>query len=236
MCVLEGHTAAVTCLSYGPDDLLASCSWDSTARVWDTVNKKIVKVLEGHSSNLTCCSYVTWQITVILWPSPESRRWTGRVYPHHTARVQRVVAGACAGGCWLGPTHAFTTLRAHCRLRRTPRRGSATVSRFISHDAIEIPPCGGAWLSYQVLDVGAAAGYGVERLHGARVAARGRRLLQRLRRDVLGRRRLRPQHQIQPPRAYTPLHHPYTRTRVTVINTLFEGGGWLLRLPPRALG
>ena len=50
--VLDGHTRAVTSIAYGPGDMLASCAWDGTIRIWDTAAKECTQVLTGHEGNV----------------------------------------------------------------------------------------------------------------------------------------------------------------------------------------
>eukprot|EP01027_Heterolobosea_sp_BB2_P003327 GEZU01005056.1.p1 GENE.GEZU01005056.1~~GEZU01005056.1.p1 ORF type:complete len:827 (+),score=228.62 GEZU01005056.1:93-2573(+) len=50
--ILEGHTAAVSCLTATPTGELISGSWDHTARVWR--NYECVHVLKGHTANVLC--------------------------------------------------------------------------------------------------------------------------------------------------------------------------------------
>ncbi|HEX4680112.1 MAG TPA: hypothetical protein VH210_13005 [Gaiellaceae bacterium] len=51
---LQGHTDAVTALSFSPDgSQLASSSRDHDARVWDTKALRLVKVLHGHTASVS---------------------------------------------------------------------------------------------------------------------------------------------------------------------------------------
>ena len=65
--VLEGHTLAISslCLDYiAPDKLvLASGSWDATARIWDIESRNSLYTLEGHSHAVAVLIYKQVGIT-----------------------------------------------------------------------------------------------------------------------------------------------------------------------------
>jgi WD40 repeat protein len=51
---LDGHTAAVTALTFSPDRrLLATSSWDRTVRLWDTTSGETIRTLIGHQGPVT---------------------------------------------------------------------------------------------------------------------------------------------------------------------------------------
>jgi hypothetical protein len=82
--VLEGHTWEVSSVTFSPDDrLLASASFDCTARLWDVAEQMAVSpvhVLRGHTDWVTSVSFSpdgrqlassSWDCTVRLWSVPE---------------------------------------------------------------------------------------------------------------------------------------------------------------------
>ena len=58
---LAGHTAAVTCVAFSPDDLRAlTGSQDNTCKLWDsdpTKNGKEILTLPGHTQEVTSVSF-----------------------------------------------------------------------------------------------------------------------------------------------------------------------------------
>ena len=61
---LEGHTAAVTGVTFSPDGrLLASSSGDNTLRLWEVATGKAMRTLEGHTGRVNCVVF-----------SPDGRR------------------------------------------------------------------------------------------------------------------------------------------------------------------
>lgn len=50
---LQGHTQAVVCAVFSPDDrLILSAGDDCTMRLWDASTGKLVRVLQGHESGV----------------------------------------------------------------------------------------------------------------------------------------------------------------------------------------
>ena len=49
---LLDHDGDVYQVIFLPDGRLASCSWDSTVRVWDTASGKVLFTLKGHTSSV----------------------------------------------------------------------------------------------------------------------------------------------------------------------------------------
>ena len=55
---LQGHTSAVTSVSYSPDgQTLVSGSWDGTIRLWDVVSGQEKATLQGHTNWVWSVSY-----------------------------------------------------------------------------------------------------------------------------------------------------------------------------------
>ena len=54
-----GRNCPLNCVAFHPtsDQFIAVGSWDGTIRLWDTFNKKRVKVLKGHSTSVQACVY-----------------------------------------------------------------------------------------------------------------------------------------------------------------------------------
>ena len=75
---LKGHTKWIRNLAWEPFHLwnpaerprLASCSKDSTVRVWDTVSKRIELVLSGHQGSVSC---VRWGGTGNIYTSSHDK-------------------------------------------------------------------------------------------------------------------------------------------------------------------
>ncbi len=55
--VLEGHTSAGICVSFGAGDLLVSGSWDKTLRIWDVKLGKCLQTLEKHEDSVHSVSF-----------------------------------------------------------------------------------------------------------------------------------------------------------------------------------
>ena len=74
--ILEGHGDAVKGVVWSPDGkILASCSDDSTIRLWDTASGRLLRALKGHSNvegvawspdSRWLCSGL-WDKTINLW-------------------------------------------------------------------------------------------------------------------------------------------------------------------------
>lgn len=57
-CVLEGHTASVSSVTFSPDGkLLASASDDKTVRVWDVATQKSLATLQGHKEEVHAVAF-----------------------------------------------------------------------------------------------------------------------------------------------------------------------------------
>jgi WD40 repeat protein len=51
--ILQGHLYKVNCICYNKSgDLLASCGWDNTVRLWDMTTFKEKQVFQGHEDNV----------------------------------------------------------------------------------------------------------------------------------------------------------------------------------------
>jgi cytochrome c len=79
--VLEGHTAPIVALAVSPDGtMLASASWDRTARIWPLAGSALgaaPRVLEGHQQNVNGVAFapdggalvtVGYDATLRIWP------------------------------------------------------------------------------------------------------------------------------------------------------------------------
>jgi cytochrome c len=78
--VLEGHTAPIVALAVSPDGtMLASASWDRTARIWPLAGSALgaaPRVLEGHQQNVNGVAFAPdgtlvsagYDLTLRLWP------------------------------------------------------------------------------------------------------------------------------------------------------------------------
>ena len=74
---LEGHSAAVFCVTFSPDgETLASGSSDKTVRLWDVRTRKLRQTLAGHNEMVTTIAFSpdgktlasgSWDKTVRLW-------------------------------------------------------------------------------------------------------------------------------------------------------------------------
>ena len=54
-----GRNCPLNCVAFHPtsDQLIAVGSWDGSVRIWDTFNRKRVKVLKGHRTSVQACVY-----------------------------------------------------------------------------------------------------------------------------------------------------------------------------------
>ncbi|KAI2474660.1 WD40 repeat protein [Pyrenophora tritici-repentis] len=82
--VLEGHSDGVSAVVFSPDgQLVASASWDSTVRVWETATGQCRSVLEGHSD---------WVNAVVF--SPDGQLVVS-ASEDRTVRVWETATGQC---------------------------------------------------------------------------------------------------------------------------------------------
>jgi WD40 repeat protein len=55
---LSGHTGFVESVAYSPDGrFIASGSWDSTIKIWDSANGALLRTLSGHTSGVWSVAY-----------------------------------------------------------------------------------------------------------------------------------------------------------------------------------
>lgn len=55
---LRGHSKRIGCVTFSPDGLIiASCSSDSSIRLWNLASHACVAVLDGHSDWVTCIAF-----------------------------------------------------------------------------------------------------------------------------------------------------------------------------------
>lgn len=54
---LKGHKSNIHAVAFSSIALLASASWDSTLRVWDSQSGGLLHVLEGHTGWVQACSF-----------------------------------------------------------------------------------------------------------------------------------------------------------------------------------
>jgi cytochrome c len=102
--ILEGHTAPVVALTASPDGaLLASASWDGTARVW-TLATGESRVLTGHQGNVNGVAFLDKDRTATAGYDATLRIWQREGPPHITTlpapqnSIVRVKDGLAAGG------------------------------------------------------------------------------------------------------------------------------------------
>jgi len=57
---LVGHDGEIGGIAYSPDDsLLATASWDGTARIWNAADGTVRAVLKGHQGHVNCVAFTT---------------------------------------------------------------------------------------------------------------------------------------------------------------------------------
>ncbi|KAI0146148.1 WD40-repeat-containing domain protein [Xylariaceae sp. FL1272] len=81
----DGHTDFVSGLAFSPDStLLASCSNDMTARIWDVKTGRLLAVLRGHQDAINNISFsaegtyiatASDDFTIGIWTRPETGNW-----------------------------------------------------------------------------------------------------------------------------------------------------------------
>jgi F-box/WD-40 domain protein MET30 len=71
--ILKGHTNGITCLQYR-DNILCTGSYDSTIRIWDMEEGKVIRILDGHDEGVRCLQFNDKQLvsggldgTVRIW-------------------------------------------------------------------------------------------------------------------------------------------------------------------------
>ena len=81
---LEGHSSLVGSVAFSPDSQrLASGSYDSTIRIWDTASGRCLQTLKGHSDRVQSVAF-----------SPDSQRLVSGSYDD-TIRIWDTASGRC---------------------------------------------------------------------------------------------------------------------------------------------
>ena len=74
-----GNASQINCVAFHPEgQLVAVGCWDSTVKVWDTYNKKRLKVLKGHKTSVQACIYISTTHIVSASMDGEVRIWSTR--------------------------------------------------------------------------------------------------------------------------------------------------------------
>ena len=74
-----GSVSQINCVSFHPEGQLVIIGcWDSTLKIWDTFNKKKLKVLKGHSTSVQACMYLSTTHVVSAALDGEVRIWSAR--------------------------------------------------------------------------------------------------------------------------------------------------------------
>lgn len=55
---LEGHGRRVSALAFSPDgQVMVSCSWGKTVRLWNVATEEAMRKLKGHNSLVTAVAF-----------------------------------------------------------------------------------------------------------------------------------------------------------------------------------
>lgn len=74
-----GGGSQINCVAFHPEgQLIAVGCWDTTVKIWDTFNKKKLKVLKGHSTSVQSCVYISVTHIVSASMNGEVRIWSTR--------------------------------------------------------------------------------------------------------------------------------------------------------------
>lgn len=74
-----GGGSQINCVAFHPEgQLIAVGCWDTTVKIWDTFNKKKLKVLKGHSTSVQSCAYISVSHIVSASMNGEVRIWSTR--------------------------------------------------------------------------------------------------------------------------------------------------------------
>ena len=74
-----GSGSQINCVAFHPEgQLVVVGSWDRTLKVWDTYNKKKLKVMKGHKTSVQACIYISTTHIVSASMDGEVRIWSTR--------------------------------------------------------------------------------------------------------------------------------------------------------------
>ena len=95
---LTGHTGHISHISFSPDgQLLASCSWDKTIRLWQMPDSKHLATLTGHTHGVDCISFspdgqllasCSGDGTIRLWQMPDGKHLS--TLTGHTEHISHI--------------------------------------------------------------------------------------------------------------------------------------------------
>jgi WD40 repeat protein len=134
--VLEGHAGAISSVTFSPcGALVASGSWDASARLWRAASGECEHVLEGHSAEVFSVAFSKYGDMLATGSQDGSVRlwsvgagWCVLTFEGHEAAVRSVAFSPCGSGLCSGSADGsvkfWDVLSGSCQATRRSSKGA----------------------------------------------------------------------------------------------------------------